>query len=281
MGGCGMVWTLARMVLVACAVMIAPWAAHAQAVDGYKPPSAARQSAQPAETQALAGPRSAITGSAPKTIGLISIIGDTYNVQTIGLMVFGNEEKAFPIPGWKVNDRVAATIGGLLKKNFRIKRIPASEANFASVYARGGLFRDITAEFDEAVRKVAANYPADYYLAVSRMVSPYGSSNQYVSGLGVTRAGVSALGGGDIYHALTMLSVYDSKLQPVRVERGSIGQDTLFAVVKGPHLVISDDAQRLPEDPQAALNHPRAKETVLNLLDNSLRTSVPKLFATD
>jgi len=273
-----MIATLMRAAVLVAALSIGLTAAQAQqASDDYLPP----KSVLAAKAPANAVPKAAQPQTGQKTLGLISIIGDTYNVKTIGLMVFGNEEKAFPIPGWKVNDRVAATIGSLLKKNFRIKRIPASEADFASVYARGGLFRDITAEFDAAVRKVAANHPADYYLAVSRMVSPYSSTNQYVAGLGVTRAGLRDLGGGDIYHALTMLSVYDSNLKPIRVERGTIGQETLFAVVKGPHLVVSDAAQRLPEDPEAALNHARAKEIVLDLLDKSLRMSVPKLFATD
>lgn len=215
-----------------------------------------------------------------KTIGLISIIGDSFTVKTIGIMVFGNAEDKYPIPGWKVNDRVAATITNLLKKNFRVKRIPATEADFASVYAPGDLFRDRTAEFDAAVGKVAASQPADYYLAVSRMVSPVGSSNQYVGGLGVMR-GSSAFGGSDTYHALTMLSVYDAHLKPIRVERGTIGQETFLAGVKGPHLIVDEESQRLPEDPQAALNDPRAKQVVLDLLDKSLITTVPKLFASD
>ena len=227
-----------------------------------------------------ASPEPAAKPVGQKTIGLISIIGDTFTVKTIGIMVFGNAEDKYPIPAWKANDHVAATITGLLKKNFRVKRIPATEADFASVYAPGGLFRDVTAEFDAAVAKFAANQPADYYLAVSRMASPVGSSNQYVTGLGIMR-GSSAFGGSDTYHALTMLSVYDAHLKPIRVERGTIGQETFLAAVKGPHLVVDEESQRLPEDPQAALNDPRAKQVVLDLLDKSLITTVPKLFASD
>jgi hypothetical protein len=237
------------------------------------PRQLAAKSASPEQTAKPAG---------QKTIGLISIVGDTFTVKTIGIMVFGNAEDKYPIPGWKVNDRVAADVAGLLKKNFRVKRIPATEADFASVYAAGGLFRDITAEFDTAVRKVAANQPADYYLVISRMVSPYGSTNQYVAGLGVTRTGSRTLGAGhDTYHALTMMSVYDAQLKPIRIEHGTIGQDTLFAPLKGPHLIVDEEAELLPEDPKAALDDSRARQAVLDLLDKSLATTVPKLFAAD
>ncbi len=254
----------------------------AQDSGDYKPP--AHLVAKPQRQIAAKSASPQRTGSQAdlKTIGLISIIGDNFTVKTIGLMVFANEEQKYPVPAWKVNDRVAADVAGILKKNFKIKRIPASEADFASVYAPGGLFRDITAEFDAAVRKVASSQPADYYLVISRMASPYASTNQYLTGLGVTRTGSRTLGTGyDVYHALTMMSVYDGQLKPVRVEHGTIGQETLFAAVKGPHAIVSEEVQRLPEDSQAALNDPRAKQVVLDLLDKSLSTTVPKLFAAD
>ncbi len=277
-----MVPALLRVAMCAVLLCIGAGSVRAQSAGAvtegtsdYKPPTRkiARPSAdaKPATQQA----------SSLKTIGLISTIGDTFTVQTVGITVFGNEEKQFPIAAWKLNDRVAATVTDLLKKNFRVKRIPASESAFASLYEPGGLFRDGEAEYLAALRKLIASQQADYYLVITRGGSPFGTTNQSISGLGVTRTyGVFGTGG-DYVHALTLLRVFDPQFKMLRDERGTIGQETFLAIVKGPHIVLSEDSERLPKEPEAALNDPRAKKLVLELLDKSLTATVPKLFATD
>ena len=221
-------------------------------------------------------------GSNLKTVGLILGIGDTFTVKTVGITAFGNEENHFPIAAWKVNDRVAATVQNLLKKNFRVKRIPATESAFASLYKPGGLFRDHEEEYLTIVRKLATSQQADYYLVISRAGSSFGSSNQFLSGLGVTRTDGGILGNGaDYVHALTLMRVYDPQFKMLREQQGTIGQDSFLATVKGPHAELSDEAKRLPKEPQAAVNDPRARQLTLELLDKSLAMTVPKLFAAD
>lgn len=227
-------------------------------------------------------PAQAAPQSAQKTVGLLTTIGDTFTVQTIGVTAFGNEVDTFPMAAWKVNDRVAAQVSALLKKNFRVKRIPISEKDLAAVDAPGQLFRDYDADLAGALSKLAAKQPADYYLFIHRGGSPFGSTNQSLSGLGVTRTdGVLGLGGGDFLHALSVLRVYDSQFKQLRIEHATIGQDTFMEQVKGPHLIVTEESERLPKEPPAAFAHPRARQIVLDLLDQSLAMTVPKLLAVD
>jgi hypothetical protein len=234
----------------------------------YKPPSrlTAKPSAQTGEAKrfAPAGEKAAPQAGL-KTIGLISGIGDSFTVKRVGITVFGNEEDQFPIAAWKVNDRVAATVAGLLKKNFRVRRIAASQNDFASLHERGLLFRDQDEDYTAVVKRLAAGQPADFYLVITPTASQFGGTNQSMSGLGVTRAD-SVFGGVDYVHALCVLRVYDGQFKRLRWEATTTGQDGFMAAVKGPHVQITEAAQRLPKDPCAAFNDPRARQLTLDLL---------------
>lgn len=278
-----MVSTLARAVLFACALIIAPWAAHAQAVDGYKPPSAARQSAEPASTQAfagpqaVAGPRAAATG-AQKTIGIISLIGETFTVKKVGVTAVGNEEQGIPIAQWRLDESVAGKVGTILKKNFRVKRIavPAGTYRKYETTLRNVDYRE---RHNKLVRDFAASQKCDYYLLVAPGGSVVGSTNQGIGGIGVLRT-TTLFSPTEHVHALTELTAYDAEFKVLRSETGSIGQDTFLAAIKGPHIEL-EEPKLLPPDPKAAASDPRAKQLAWDLLEQSLAMTVPKLFAAD
>jgi hypothetical protein len=281
MGG-EMIGMFYRAAALAVLIAVAALPARAQDSGDYKPPARLIAREDPTPSGLGAAPQGAVAGPARKTIGVISTVGDAFNVKTVGMTVFGNEENKFPIPSWKVNDRVTASVANLLKKNFKVKRIPAQEAAFASLDAPGRLFRSYDDDLLEIVRKLSAAHPADYYLVVTPSGSPFGSSNQVLRGLGVTRTdgGLLGLGAGDYVHALTALRVYDGQFKLLRTESGTIGQETFLATVKGPHQLLEDD-KRLPKEAQAVAKDPRAKQIALDLLDKSLATTVTKIFAKD
>jgi hypothetical protein len=275
-----MVSTLARAMLAACAFFIAPGAAQAQdAIDGYKPPSAASRSAQAAQRQQALPGQKAQTAGTQKTIGLISTVGDTFTVKRVGVTVFGNEEDKFPVPAWKINDRIASSTTALLKKNFRVKRIPVPPGAFAPLDAPGGLFRDREEEFRQIVRNVAGAEKADFYLVVGPGGSRFGDSNQVLAGLGVVRT-ESLFIKRDIVHGLIGFTVFDPQFKKLRSEAASIGQDTFLVAVRGPHVIL-DDEKRLPPDAKAAVNDQRARTITTELVDKSVAMTLPKLFARD
>jgi hypothetical protein len=285
-----MVSTFARWGMLACAIFIAAGAANAQAVDGYKPPSAAKQSARDAQ-DAPDAPKShgttggggqkvlaAGSGAAQKTIGLISIIGDTFTVKSVGITVFGNDEQEIAIAHWRVDDNVATKVGTILKKNFRVKRIavPAGTYKKYETTLRNVDYRE---RRHRLVKDFAASQKCDYYLVVAPGGSVVGSTNQGIGGLGLLRW-ANVLSAKENVHALSELTAYDAQLNEIRSVHGTIGEDSFFEAIKGPNLAL-EEPKFLPPDPKAAASDPRAKELTWNLLEQSLTLTVPKLFAVD
>lgn len=283
-----MIAVLCRSAMLAVFIVMAAFPAGAQQQDesardtgDYKPPARLIAREDPVQTGAALSPQAVAPRTPQKTIGLITTIGDSFHVRTVGVTAFGNEAGKFPIASWKVNDRVASSVANLVRKNFRVKRIAANESAFASLDAAGRLFRSHDDDFGEIVRKLGASQTADYYLVITPGSSSFSSTNQSLQGLGVTRTfGLLGGGGADYVHALTLMRVYDGQFKLLRTQAGTMGQETFLASVKGPHLLLEGD-KRLPKEPDAAAKDTRARQIALDLLDKSLAMTVPKLFAKD
>ncbi len=216
---------------------------------------------------------------ARKSVCVISEIGQDFNLKKIGLMVFANEEESVPIPSWKFDDRVYAKVSGMLKKNFRVKRIDTPQGAFASLYQPGDLFRDRDDEARQIVRKLVAGSQCDYDLVIFQGVSQFSSSNQYLRGLGVLETGTEVFGKGHNLFALAYYKVYEGKgLTVIRREWGDGGQSTFMAAIRGPFQEI--DAEAHPSL-RAVADDPKVRDIVWALLDKSLSAAIPKLLATD
>ncbi len=251
-------------------------ASEAHNPDGYKPP--ARFVAKPGEAK----PQKSAPGksaNATKTVGLISLIGETFTVKKIGIMVFGNEEDSFPIAGWKIDDRVAASVSHILKKNFRVKRIQIPSEAYTA-YKNGDFFlKSYDDEFAKFLAKYTNGQGCDYYLVISPYGAQVASTNQYIGGLGVLRWS-NLFNPPEQIHALSLLTVYDGQMKELRSERGSIGQDSFLVAIRGPYVELKDQ-DMLPPEPKAAVADPRAQKIVWELLDQSLAKTVPKLLSAD
>jgi hypothetical protein len=214
-----------------------------------------------------------------KTLGVISVVGDTFTINSVHNPTPGEEHAEFPIDGWKLDGRVTDKAKGLLAKNFKIKTITLRESAFA-VLAERKPGTDPEAALSAFIKKAATGAKCDYYLLISRGVGEYSSDKIPISGLGIVRDKHLLYGKQDILHALTMLRVYDAGFNLLRTERGSTGQSTWLASVKGPSLALDDD-KRLPDTPAAAFADPRARELSWQLLEESLAKTLPKLFSAD
>lgn len=253
-------------------------ATGAESSDSYKPPARFLAENGAPKPQKSA-PAKTVNATGLKTVGVISLIGETFTVKKIGIMVFGNEEESFPIDGWKIDDRVADSVSRILKKNFRVKRIKVPAGAYAA-FSNGDFFlKSRDDEFARFIAKYTAGQNCDYYLAISPGGSQVGSTNQYITGLGVVRSS-SAFESAEHIHALSSLTVYDSQTKPLRSESGTIGQETFMAGIRGPHIDLAD-AERLPPEAKAASADPRAQKLAWDLLDKSLGMTLPKLLAAD
>jgi hypothetical protein len=247
----------------------------AQSSDSYKPPARfMAQEATPKTQKPAAAPTAA---TATKTIGLISLIGDTFYVKRVGFTAFGNELEKSPVLSWKIDDRVATTVGRILQKKFKIKRIQVPAAAFQTLHEGQFIFNGR----EEAQAKFLGQYTAgqncDYYLLVSPGGSPLSNTNQGLYGLGVVRWD-HILFPGEFVHALSVLTVYDPKMEKIRWESGTIGQETFMATIKGPHQELKE-GNKLPADAKATVADPRTQKIAWELLEKSLTMTVPKLFA--
>ena len=250
-------------------------AARPQGSDDYKPPARfiAPEPAPNAQKPALA--RRAETGT--KTIGLISLIGDTFFVKRVGFTAFGNELEKFPIPGWKIDDRVATVATRTLQKTFKVKRIQVPASAFHALHEGNFIFNARDEAQATFLSKYTAGQNCDYYLLVSPGGSSLSNTNQVLSGLGVVRWD-HVLFPGEYVHALSTLTVYDSKMTKIRWEGGSIGQETFMATIKGPHQELKEGS-KLPPEAKAAVADPRAQKIAWELLEKSLTMTLPKLLA--
>jgi hypothetical protein len=224
---------------------------------------------------AIAQPAAPKKPDGRKSIGVISAVGERFSLQKIGIMVFGNDLKETPVQSWGIDDLVAGKISAVLGKQYNVKRIVAPKGAFDAIDQPGGLFRDREAEQRELVRKIAASHKSDLYIVVTRGGSPYGNSNQVLSGLGILEAGAPITSDNVYLFALSVIAVYDGRtFELVKRKAGSVGQSTFLAVVKGPHQKV--DKSWWPASPQVAQNE-KLKNATRALVEQSIAMTVPDL----
>ncbi|WP_125461525.1 MULTISPECIES: hypothetical protein [Rhodomicrobium] len=256
--------------------------------DGYKPPARfiAKEPAAGQKPVAAVKPGAAKPATPPaaapasvKTIGLISVLGDTFTVKRVGIMVFGNEEHKIPIGAWKINDQVAALVTKTLKKTFKVKPIRLPDGAYEKFESGSFIFTSRTDELGKFIAGHAGSQPCDYYLVVGPAGDRVGGTNQSVSGLGVLRREMLSEDL-EFVHAYVSLQVYDSKFQPVRGEHNLNITFNPFEpdLLRGPNVEMKA-GNRLPPDPKAAVADPRTRKIITELLEPSLVKVLPQLFA--
>jgi hypothetical protein len=53
-----------------------------------------------------------ITDRGRYVVGIVSAFGDKFHVKKVGVTVFGNELKEFPIDSWGIDDGLGCEVGG-------------------------------------------------------------------------------------------------------------------------------------------------------------------------
>jgi hypothetical protein len=210
------------------------------------------------------------------TVCVTSSVGQQFELKKVGIMVFGNENKAISIADWKIDDKVHAKVKGLLGSKFAIKRIEFSQETLKEAFDETlGIFRDLAEQRRKVLGDKVASANCTYLLTILPGASQFGSGNQYVQGLGVVDA-ESILGASRRLYALSHLAVFDAKtMERLDRSRGETDQDTLFAPIKGPYKDIEAGAE-IPMEAFAA--DPETRKTVWAFLERSLELTVPGLF---
>jgi len=114
-----------------------------------------------------------------RTIGIISILPSTFHVQDIGLTVFGNDLKEFPIGAWGLDDYATGKARTLLSGRYDVRPVTYQRAALATVDAPSNL------DIGEKIRPYISTQGLDAYVLLVGRGSQYMNTNQYVGGFGV------------------------------------------------------------------------------------------------
>ncbi len=141
-----------------------------------------------------------------RCIGVIPHIGDRFTVQTIGVMVLGNDLKEVPIESWRLDDLVVARVRTAAGTGVAVRRI-AYPANAFEPFDHppNRLFRNAEKDLQNVVQAIASAGGCERYVVVMKDTNADSMTNQTFTGIGIfSRAG------GDVHlFALTALSVFD------------------------------------------------------------------------
>jgi hypothetical protein len=215
-----------------------------------------------------------ITGA--KTVGVISAVGHTFALQKIGITVFGNELKEVPIGSWGIDDAVASKVSAVLSQRFKVKRIGVPQGTF-SAYDKPAAFSNSDAELQGIVRRLAASQGCDVVIVVTRAGAPWGSSNQFVVGLGLLEAGGLINAGNVTLFAVTTIHVYDGRtFERLTWQRPQfqIG-GSLMGGINGPHRTL--DSSWWPATPQA-VHSDKLKSATRALVEQSVAATIPQVM---
>jgi hypothetical protein len=225
-------------------------------------------------------PKPAAAKPAPQSghcdIGVISHLGEKFNVRQIGLTVFGNESNEVAVESWRVDDLVAARIAGALGKRASVQRIAYRREAFASLET-AKLFRDTDGEVGEGVRTLAAGMHCARYVVVTDGVSGYGTTNQRLDGLGIV-AGKKPYFTGDLYnlYTLILLRVYDGEtFALVKRKFATTGESNFMAMISGPHREVDESFWPVP--PPIAAQNAKLRDAVRDMIGQSLDATLPDL----
>ena len=228
----------------------------------------AQQSAKPAAPAAK--PSAAPSG---KCIGVLSAIGDSINLQKIGITVFGNELNKVAIDSWQIDNLVVGKISAYLSKSWSVRPISYPKGAFATLEEDHGLFYNFDAELTEIIRRVTSSTKCDHYVVVLKSRSGFGTSNQSLYGLGVLEAG--GLMGADYLFALYLIRVYDGHTMAMLGQQRATLDENHFSAIHGPFRQLYTNFT-FPQP--GTMPGPAVRDGLRSLVDKSLDVTMPQIL---
>ena len=265
-------------IAAAAAITLSAGALYAQTPTPAPSPRPAKPSApraKPAAPQAAPQP----APSTGKSLCVASVIGGKFNVQTIGLMVFGNALEEASIQSWGLDDALLRKVTQLMGRQYAVRRLDVPKSVLAAYEGPQQLFKDRNVDFIAALRTAAAG-KCDLVLTATRGSSGYGGTNQTLYGLGVLNHGRPI--NERVYVFVTYdLVLYDGKdFSRLRHTWPSTDPPVIGALV-GPGIrgmYRRVDNGWWPGSAQAAAQSEQLKNTTRAMVEEGVGKSVPGMF---
>jgi hypothetical protein len=222
------------------------------------------------------------TATATPTAGggsvcVASAIGHRFDIQTIGLTVFGNSLQSTPIDSWGIDDLALSKVASLLP-GMTVRRMYLSRPALLAYEARqtGDIFtRNRGAEFMTALRAAALTVPkCDFYLAVVRYDGQYAGTNQTISGLGVLKHDVTIVSRTIVFAVITPM-LYDRNFNSIRMpfSANDFGNAMAAGLTGESPNEQQIDSSNWPATPQAAVQSAILRDTTKLLVDRILTSA--------
>lgn len=204
-----------------------------------------------------------------RRVAVISALGDQFSVKKMGVTIFGNDERNFPIDAWAIDDAVTATVRGVIGKRFEVRPVTYRKSAFFVSDNDGRAVAD-------AVRSQFPAQDIDAFIVVTKGSSRIGDSNFFVSGLGIFEADSILIHTSDVY-AIYWITVVDGHRFTVigNMPAWSVGQSlSAMSAVHGPNREV--DKSLRPTTLDAGAN-PKLRDLVLDLLAQNLPGTLQSL----
>ena len=229
------------------------------------PRTGAKTSAAPAE-------------SGPCRIGVISVVGDLFAVQKIGLTIFNIEYADVPIEAWGLDDLVAARVRAAVGSGAGVRRIAYPKEAFASYdHPAPTLFRNPENELTATVRQITANSGCARYVTVTKLTGKLDGSNQTLRGIGVYNRGIGSLISHTRLFANVQVRVFDGQSYEIGKTPFDLGA-ALTRGFSGENLLTKLDNAAFPEPATGAASSATLRDGTRALLAAHLDKILPPLL---
>ena len=224
-------------------------------------------------------PDMAARANEKSSVCVFSRLGETFHMKKIGIMVFGNEYSARPIPEWKIDEKVRAMVEKALNGQFDVTQIAVpAELGEAVDKLHGGLLSDGREENAPILSRLAGEKNCKYLLLIASSGSSFGSTNQGVGGLGVVEA-ESVFGDVRYVYAVAQARIFDGQSYAFLDWKNLRTGQTIFTdAIQGPHQKIDVEAHASLD---AVADDPRTQEILLALLQDSVQQALQAMLAVD
>jgi hypothetical protein len=261
--------------LIICICLFAGAAAQAQTADkpqaqskpAAKPPARAKPQAKPAaQPKETAAPE--VAGH--KSVCVASAIGHTFQVKAVGLTVFGNSEENVATENWGIDDAAAASVRRILGKDYNVRRLPISKEAVAGFEASRLSYVDL-------LRSVSAgSAKCDVYVLLTRAVTNYNGTNQYLAGLGILDG--SSIVDRTWVFASFLVRVYDGDNFGLlkSVKPGTNPLENMFGGIGCTYRKV--DKTWWPTPASSAVQNARLKNTTRELVEEGTAQALKEVF---
>jgi hypothetical protein len=275
---------MVRVFVVACALSCLAGSTWAQTQPA--PAAAATQTATPAKPAAKKPAPKAKTSakppapadSGPCQVGVVSVVGDEFVVQRVGLTVFNNEYTEVPIDAWGLDDLVLARVRAALPGT-GVRRIAYPKGTFAPYdHPAPALFRN--SDLTSIVRQITANAGCERYVVVTKFTGQVDGTNQTHRGIGVLNRGI---GSGVLSHTSLFtavdISIFDGQTYAIHRKPFSLEdilKGGLGALGQDPLAKLENDAFPDPATvaPASARLRDQTRALLTKVLDKTLAASL-------